>query len=360
MQKGLFICQNGAKPASGKGNLMGNDGIILTLKNDVIFKAVYGSDTEECKFVLMALLNHILGREEDPIVSLTYKNPFHLRQHVSEKESILDIKVETGSGELIDIEMQLCSYDYLAERLIYYHGGTIRESLKKGAEYDTMLKTITICIVDEVMFPETEQFLNVFSLLEETTHIALSDMTGICVVELPKVNPEKKPPQELSPLELYLEYLKCADEEGSEKQEELVRLGGKELEMVQHLLKKATEEEILREKALAREKYLRDEAHFAFLREDTKRMQKENERMQKELKEQQQAFKQEQQTFQEKQWAFREEQQELERQKQEIRNAEKQRAAEKRALAKMLKADNVDMEKIVVYTGLSRQEIQEL
>ncbi|MCI8647357.1 MAG: hypothetical protein HFE76_11370 [Firmicutes bacterium] len=82
--------------------------------------------------------------------------------------------------------------------------------------------------------------------------------------------------------------------------------------------------------------------------------------MQKELKEQQQAFKQEQQTFQEKQWAFREEQQELERQKQEIRNAEKQRAAEKRALAKMLKADNVDMEKIVVYTGLSRQEIQEL
>lgn len=360
MQKGLFICQNGAKPASGKGNLMGNDGIILTLKNDVIFKAVYGSDTEECKFVLMALLNHILGREEDPIVSLTYKNPFHLRQHVSEKESILDIKVETGSGELIDIEMQLCSYDYLAERLIYYHGGTIRESLKKGAEYDTMLKTITICIVDEVMFPETEQFLNVFSLLEETTHIALSDMTGICVVELPKVNPEKKPPQELSPLELYLEYLKCADEEGSEKQEELVRLGGKELEMVQHLLKKATEEEILREKALAREKYLRDEAHFAFLREDTKRMQKENERMQKEnermqkeLKEQQQAFKQEQQTFQEKQWAFREEQQELERQKQEIRKQLEDSEAKQNALNCELEKANQELKAMKEkYAGL--------
>ncbi len=423
MQKGLFICQNGAKPASGKGNLMGNDGIILTLKNDVIFKAVYGSDTEECKFVLMALLNHILGREEDPIVSLTYKNPFHLRQHVSEKESILDIKVETGSGELIDIEMQLCSYDYLAERLIYYHGGTIRESLKKGAEYDTMLKTITICIVDEVMFPETEQFLNVFSLLEETTHIALSDMTGICVVELPKVNPEKKPPQELSPLELYLEYLKCADEEGSEKQEELVRLGGKELEMVQHLLKKATEEEILREKALAREKYLRDEAHFAFLREDTKRiqkeneraqkenermqkenermqkenerMQKENERMQKELKEQQQAFKeeqqalqneqqafqnkqqtlqeeqqslqegqrvlkQEQQTFQEKQQTFQEEQRALREERQALKTQMQEAKEGKRDIARKLKADGLSMEKIAAYTGLPAQEIQKL
>lgn len=270
--------QAGTESALRKGKLMGKQGgTVLTLKNDVIFKAVYGRDTEECKFVLMALLNHILGREQDPIVSLEYKNPFHMRQRADEKESVLDIKVETGSGELIDIEMQICSYDDLINRLIYYHGGLIRESLKKGEAYGKMLKTITICIVDDIVFSETGKFLNVFSLMEETTHIPFSNMTGICVIELPKVNPDKRPPQKLSQLECSLEYLKHADEVGSEKQEELIRFGGKELEMTQQLLKKATEEEILREKALAREKYLHDKAHFKYLQKEAKKRQQEME-----------------------------------------------------------------------------------
>lgn len=138
---------------------------ILTLKNDVMFKAVYGKDDEDSKFVLMALLNHILGREEDPIVSLEYKNPFHHRERVLEKESILDIKVKTSSGELIDIKMQICNLKYLRNRLLYYHGGLIRSSLNQGASYDKILKTITICIIDDTMFPETENFLNFFSFL---------------------------------------------------------------------------------------------------------------------------------------------------------------------------------------------------
>lgn len=140
-----------------------------------------------------------------------------------------------------------------------------------------MLKTITICIVDDIVFSETGKFLNVFSLMEETTHIPFSNMTGICVIELPKVNPDKKPPQKLTQLERSLEYLKHADEEGSEKQEELIRFGGKELEMTQQLLKKATEEEILREKALAREKYLHDKAHFEYLQKEAKKRQQEME-----------------------------------------------------------------------------------
>ena len=59
-----------------------------------------------------------------------------------------------------------------------------------------------------------------------------------------------------------LEYLRCADENGSEYVDELIRRGGKDLEMTQEILRKATEEEILRERALAREKFLRDKLHM--------------------------------------------------------------------------------------------------
>ncbi|MCI8645381.1 MAG: hypothetical protein HFE76_01005 [Firmicutes bacterium] len=71
----------------------------------------------------------------------------------------------------------------------------------------------------------------VVSALEESTHIPFTNMTGICVIELPKVNPEKKPIGKLTKLELCLEYLRHADEEGSEYQDALIRLGGKELEI---------------------------------------------------------------------------------------------------------------------------------
>ena len=36
----------------------------LTLKNDVIFKAVFGRETEECRQALMGMLNLILDRKE--------------------------------------------------------------------------------------------------------------------------------------------------------------------------------------------------------------------------------------------------------------------------------------------------------
>ena len=43
--------------------------------------------------------------------------------------------------------------------------------------------------------------------------------------------------------------------------DELIRRGGKDIKMAQEILRKATEEEILREKAIAREKFLRDKLH---------------------------------------------------------------------------------------------------
>ena len=98
--------------------------------------------------------------------------------------------------------------------------------------------------------------------MEKDEHFRFSDMTYICCIELPKVNPDGRKPENLSPLEICLEYLRCADENGSEYVEELIRRGGKDLEMAQDILRKATEEEILRERALAREKFLRDKLHM--------------------------------------------------------------------------------------------------
>ena len=236
---------------------------VLKLKNDVLFKAVYGSDTEESKFILKGLLNKILDRADDPIVDIEYKNPFKIREYTDEKENILDIKAETDSNELIDIEMQILWGKDMPSRLLSYHGGLLREALRSGDGYDKMKKTITICITDSVAFEGSDKFLNEFYFMEKDTHLLFSDKTKIYCIELSKVNPEGRAAEELTPLERSLEYLKYADEIGSEYVDELIRRGGKELEMAQNILRKATEEDILREKAIAREKYLHDVAYWS-------------------------------------------------------------------------------------------------
>lgn len=236
---------------------------VLKLKNDFLFKVVYGSDTEESKTILKSLLNKILDREEDPIVNIEYKNPFQLREHADDKETILDIKAEVDSKELIDIEMQIIWDKDMHSRLLAYHGGLLREALHGERDYAKMKQTITVCIVDSIVFPETENFLTKFYLMEEQEHFKFSSNTRIYCIELPKVNRARKPVEKLSPLEICLEYLKYADEIGSRYLDELILRGGKELEMTDNILKKAAGEELLREKALAREKYLNDQVYWS-------------------------------------------------------------------------------------------------
>lgn len=257
------------------------DDKVLSLKNDLLFKAVYGSDTEDSKFILKSLLNLILERGDNPIVDITYKNPFQLQEYKDDKETILDIKVEADlqfpdldiyddddmdeddhkRKKLIDVEMQIVWQSDMRERLLVYHGGMLRELLHRSDDYAKMKQTITICITDSVVFRETSSFMNRFYFMDEHGEVLFSRKTCIICIELPKVNPDGRPLDELSPLEICLEYLKYADENGSEYVEALIRKGGEALEMSEEKLKRVTEEEHLREKALAREKFLMDEAN---------------------------------------------------------------------------------------------------
>lgn len=230
---------------------------MLTLKNDIVFKAVYGREEQECKEALMAVLNLILERERDPITSIEYRNPFNLRERPNQKESVLDIKAETSGGELLDLEIHLVYETGFIPKNLYYHGGLLKESLEKGQEYDKIKKTISIYIVNFTLFGETDQFHCRFQFKERDRNFPLTDMTQMHYLELPKVNPgRKKAVSELTELERYLEYLRCAGEPGQERYtEELRTQGGKEIAMTEHIMRKVTEEEILREDALARERF---------------------------------------------------------------------------------------------------------
>ncbi|NBI62277.1 Rpn family recombination-promoting nuclease/putative transposase [Clostridiales bacterium] len=229
----------------------------LTLKNDVIFKAVFGREAEECKAALVGMLNLILNRKDDPIKSVVYKNPFNVREMDAQKEGILDIKAETDRGELLDIEMQFAEDGEIIERNLYYHCGMVTRGLAAGEKYGTLKKTISISILNYALLRMGGEFHTCHILREKQTGETLTNLMQFHYIELPKVNQDKLPVAALTEVERFLEYLKYAGEPGWEDYvEELRRQGGREIQMTDAIMREVTQEEILREKAIARDKFL--------------------------------------------------------------------------------------------------------
>lgn len=235
--------------------------MVVTLKNDMLFKAVFGRDEEECKDALMGMLNLILDRKEDPIEEIEYINPFNIPDCVGTKESVLDIKAKAKTGEIFNVEMQLIYDKELIMRNIYYHCGMVKHSLAKGNDYGKMKKNISIYLVNYTLFPKDTDYYRCFMLRDCEKGEILTDLLQMYYIELPKVNSEGKPASELNQLECFLEYLRCAEEPGQEAYvEELKKQGGKEIRMTEEILSKVTAEERLWAEAVSREQFLHQQA----------------------------------------------------------------------------------------------------
>jgi len=228
----------------GKTNLVHRE----PLTSDIIFKAVFGSDTPESKAALAKLLNFILEKDNDPIVDIIYKNPFNIATTRKEKEIIMDIKVETSSGELIDIEMQVGDLEYYINRSLYYGCSQLARSLAKGADYGTIKPSIVISFVDGKLFPDKNKFYSMYTLRERSESDELTDLLQYHYIELGKVDWSKRDPDCLSPLERLCAYFKCSGKEDeSEFVEELVQKGGEVISMTDNILRKVSEDELVQQ-----------------------------------------------------------------------------------------------------------------
>ena len=126
----------------------------MPLTSDYVFRSVFGRDTEESRGALIELLNMILERKKDPIRKITINNPIDTAEKNYEKETVMDIRATTDSGELLDIEMQAWNFKDYENRALYYGGRLVNSSLQSGENYDKMKKSIVVSIIDGILFNE--------------------------------------------------------------------------------------------------------------------------------------------------------------------------------------------------------------
>lgn len=116
------------------------------------FKKIFGE--EASKPLLLDFLNALLP-QSDKIVDLSFKNNEQLRQTELDRKAIYDIFCENEKGEKFIVELQKAKQNYFKERTIYYSTFPIREQAEKG-EWNYNLKAVYCIGILDFTFDDYE------------------------------------------------------------------------------------------------------------------------------------------------------------------------------------------------------------
>ncbi len=100
---------------------------------------------------------------------------------------ILDVKVYTKDGKIINVEVQVAPSSELRERIVFYTSKMITEQINKGDNYEKIKKVISIVILEFKLIKENTAYHNIFRLYDKDTQTTLTDVVEIHTLELLKL-----------------------------------------------------------------------------------------------------------------------------------------------------------------------------
>jgi len=157
----------------------------LSPKSDLIFKLLFGD--ERSVELLTDFLKSVLRLPADDYDEVTIVDPHLLREYISDKLGILDIKVKTKSKKSINIEIQLLPTPELRERVVYYSAKMVTEQVGSGEDYSKIKRVISIIITDYALIPGSHKYHNRYTLYDPETHTEFTDIIEVNTLELVKL-----------------------------------------------------------------------------------------------------------------------------------------------------------------------------
>jgi predicted transposase/invertase (TIGR01784 family) len=153
--------------------------------DDLVFKAMLGSDTEDSREALRSLLSACIRRE---VRSVRLANNELLPAHLDAKSSRLDVHVIFNDGEVADLEMQMeKSRDNLKSRAAVYNAMLMAGQSRKGGAYGNVKRVYQIFFLNCILFPDSEKLPRRYGYREEIEHDLLTDTSEIIFYEMPKL-----------------------------------------------------------------------------------------------------------------------------------------------------------------------------
>ena len=124
----------------------------INLFTDFGFKKIFGEEVS--KPILLDFLNALLP-VQSRIQSLSFKNAEHLGRTESDRKSLFDIYCEAENGEKFIVELQKAKQNFFKDRTVYYSTFPIREQAEKGT-WDYNLKPVFCVGILDFTFDDYE------------------------------------------------------------------------------------------------------------------------------------------------------------------------------------------------------------
>ena len=160
---------------------------ILPPVDDWIFKLLFGD--ERRKDLLIGLLKTFIELPEEEY-ELTYLDTHLKPETEDDKLGILDVKVKTKSGKIINIEIQVNPVKDIGKRLSFYKSKMIVAQIGEGDNYSVIQKVVCACITEYELFPGNKDYENYFRFYNPKNGLYFEDIPeDIYTLELPKLPP---------------------------------------------------------------------------------------------------------------------------------------------------------------------------
>ena len=104
---------------------------------------------------------------------------------------MLDIRARDAAGRWLNIEMQVSVFPGLLQRLAYYVCALYVDQLQTGQNYALLRPAISICLLNQVLFPDIPVPHHRFRLIDSEHHRELPGAIEVHTVELTKYNLEE-------------------------------------------------------------------------------------------------------------------------------------------------------------------------
>ncbi|MFT0819915.1 MULTISPECIES: Rpn family recombination-promoting nuclease/putative transposase [Wolbachia] len=191
----------------------------LDPRNDLCFKKIFG--TEKNKNILIHFLNDILGFTEiNAIQEVEFLSTIMDPEVASDKQSIVDVLCKDSIGNRFVIEMQLARDKGFEKRAQLYAAKAYSRQLDKSGNYIDLKKVFFIAISNCNLLPEEVDYISTHNIRDiKTNGHYLKDFQFI-FIELPKFSKSKVEQLE-STVERWCFFFKYAEETTEEDLKEI-------------------------------------------------------------------------------------------------------------------------------------------
>ena len=162
------------------------DNKIYDFKSDVLFKYSLANDQDHDSLYLLKLFIEGILKIECHYIKVL--NPDLSRNHVEDKDMILDIRVTVASGKQIDIEMQNSIFSPTQRHRFQLYGAKLlSQQEKKGDRYQNINPVYQIIFINDVDSDNLTLY-DTYQSRNEKGKLEKNNLTTRVYVQLPYIN----------------------------------------------------------------------------------------------------------------------------------------------------------------------------